>query len=297
MIQNIIDRIRLLFVAEKKPFLELKKILGFYPHNIKLYRLALMHKSVAYYERERMKEAAKAGGKVDEDRKTKKQVKEHNRMMAMNNERLEFLGDAMLGAIVADVLYKHYGNKQEGFLTCLRSKIVCRRSLNRVAVSLGLDKLILHTGAITSAHNSYINGNAFEAFIGAIYLDRGYDYCYKFIADVVLKKYIDIDKVSKVDENFKSLIIEWCQKHKYVFRFEQKESRDSANHATPVFTCSVYVEDVCCGKGKGYTKKEGDQNAAKDAMERLKSDKELLLAVDNAHERRLEPQTLLEKYE
>lgn len=278
MISGLIDKIRLLFVTEKKPFLELKSILGFYPHNIKLYRLALMHKSVAYFERERLREEAKQTGAQN----AKKQYKEFNRTLTMNNERLEFLGDAMLGAIVADILYKHYGNKQEGFLTSLRSKIVCRRSLNKLAVDLGLDKLILHTGAVTSGHNSYINGNAFEAFFGAIYLDRGYDYCYKFLEDVVFKKYIDIDSVSKVEQNFKSALIEWCQARKLTFEFTQRESRDSENRATPVFKSTVKVGDVVCGDGRGYSKKEADQNAAQVAYEKLKRDKGLVESIKNA---------------
>lgn len=300
MISGLIDRIRLLFVTEKKPFLELKEILGFYPRNIKLYRLALMHKSVAYFERERLREEAKLAkqqGKKDDAKSEKKKKKEFSRTLTLNNERLEFLGDAMLGAIVADILYKHYGNKQEGFLTSLRSKIVCRRSLNKLAVEIGLDKLILHTGAITTGHNSYINGNAFEAFVGAIYLDRGYEYCYKFMEEVVFKKYINIESVAKVDVNFKSMMIEWCQKHKYEFEFAHKESRDEENKATPVFKCIALIEGIKCGEGNGYSKKEAGQKAAQEAMKRVKVDKELLLGIENASERRSEPQTLMEKYE
>ena len=130
--------------------MQLKSILGFLPHNITLYQTALMHKSLTLHEK---------GAKH------------------INNERLEYLGDAMLGAVVADILYQRYPNKQEGFLTTLRSKLVRRDTLNKLAVQIGLDKLVLYSGRATSAHNSYMNGNAFEAFFGAIYLDRGYDYC------------------------------------------------------------------------------------------------------------------------
>lgn len=282
MISNLKDTIRLLFVTEKKPFLELKSILGFYPHDLKLYQLALRHKSVAYYERERLKEeAAKKGVKRREIQKVRN----------INNERLEFLGDAMLGAIVASVLYKHYGNKQEGFLTSLRSKIVCRRSLNNLAVDLGLDKLILHTGAVTTGHNSYMNGNAFEAFIGAIYLDRGYEYCYQFIEDVVFKKYIDIDQVAHQEENFKSALIEWCQKYQYVFMFSQKETRESAERGTPIFHSAVCIEGVVCGLGKGYSKKEADQRAAEEAVKRVKQDKKFVEEIKNAFTQRRKPQT------
>lgn len=255
MISDILDQIRLLFVSEKKPFLRLKSILGFYPRNIRLYQLALMHKSMAYHEQEQ----------------------DHH---YVNNERLEFLGDAMLGAIVADILYKHYGTKQEGFLTTVRSKIVCRNSLNRLSHELGLDKLIRHAGAVTTGHNSFMSGNAFEAFVGAIYLDRGYKYCYRFLEEQVFKKHLNIEEIAKQERNFKSALIEWCQKHQYRFEFTQKESRDDKN--TPVFHSSVFVEGISCGTGDGYSKKESDQNAAKQALKRIKHDKELQNGIQNA---------------
>ena len=256
VIADIIDKIRLLFVSEKKPFLRLKSILGFYPRDIRLYQLALMHKSMAYHEQD------------------------HH---FINNERLEFLGDAMLGAIVADILYKHYGNKQEGFLTTLRSKIVCRSSLNRISHDLGLDKLIRHAGAVTTGHNSFMSGNAFEAFVGAIYLDRGYKYCYRFIEEQVFEKHINIEEIAKQEKNFKSVLIEWCQKYQYKFEFTQQESRDDKN--TPVFHSSVCVEGIPCGTGDGYSKKESDQNAAQQALKRIKRDKELHNGIKSASDK------------
>lgn len=268
MISTITDIIRLLFVKEKKPFLQLKEILGFYPHNIRLYQLALMHKSLAYHEREEQREKNENG--------EQKNFKYHTHV---NNERLEYLGDAVLGAVVADILYKHYGNKQEGFLTNVRSKIVCRKSLNKLAESLGLDKLVQHTGAVTTGHNSFMNGNAFEAFFGAIYLDRGYYYCYRFMEDKVFKDIINIDTVAKQEENFKSALIEWCQKYQYKFAFSQKESRDSKQHNAPVFRSEVKIEGISCGTGNGYSKKESDQDAAKQALKRVKRDRELVQGI------------------
>lgn len=253
---EIIDSIRLLFRREKKPFLELKKILGFYPHNIRFYQLALKHKSVAHFERE---EARERGDKVPH-------------VSRLNNERLEFLGDAVLGAVVADILYRHYGNKQEGFLTKLRSNIVCRKSLNNLAVQIGLDKLIQYSGSVTTAHNSFMNGNAFEAFFGAIYLDRGYSYCYKFMQDRVFKTYINVEQMAQQDENFKSSFIEWCQKYQFHFSFSQRESREGSS---PKFFSEASIENTVVGRGEGYSKKESDQMAAKMALERIKSDKEL----------------------
>ena len=257
VIADFIDKIRLLFVREKKPFLRLKSILGFYPRNIKLYRLALLHKSMA--------------------------VREHETHL-INNERLEFLGDAILGAIVADILYKQYSNQREGFLTNLRSNIVCRNSLNRISQDLGLDKLIRHAGAITTGHNSFMSGNALEAFVGAIYLDRGYRYCYRFVEQQIFQKHLDIESIAKQDRNYKSTLIEWCQKNQYKFEFSQQESRDEQN--VPVFHSSALVEDIPCGTGDGYSKKESDQNAAHQALKRLKRDKDLLAGIQNARTKR-----------
>lgn len=256
---DILDNIRLLFRREKKPYLQLKAILGFYPRNIRVYQLALKHKSVAHFEREEMK----AKGTYDKS-------KDNSHSQLLNNERLEFLGDAVLGAVVADILYRHYGNKQEGFLTNLRSKIVCRKSLNQLAVKIGLDKLIQHTGAVTTGHNSFMNGNAFEAFFGAIYLDRGYAYCYRFMEQQVFKRYINVDSLSKLEENFKSSLIEWCQKYQYQFAFSQKEVREGS---TPKFFSEVCIEGIKVGNGQGYSKKESDQSAAKDALAHIRKDK------------------------
>ena len=265
---EILDNIRLLFRREKKPYLQLKDILGFYPHNLRIYQLALKHKSVAHYEREEQK----AKGK-------KREYKAQNKQIALNNERLEFLGDAVLGAVVADILYRHYGNKQEGFLTNLRSKIVCRKSLNQLAVKLGLDKLIQHTGAITTGHNSFMNGNAFEAFFGAIYLDRGYAYCYRFMEQKVFRLYINVDSLSKSEGNFKSSLIEWCQKYKYQHEFKQYESREGS---APKFRSEVIIEGLTIGSGEGYSKKESDQMGAKAALGRVRNDKQLVEAIKNA---------------
>lgn len=274
---------RLLFVSEKKPFLRLKSILGFYPHNIKLYELALMHKSVARYEQE-MKRKKRTPREKREERKQSKKAGKQDKISPsqISNERLEFLGDAVLGVIVADILYRHYGNKQEGFLTMLRSKIVCRSTLNQVAISLGLDKLIHHVGAVTTGHNSFMNGNAFEAFVGAIYLDRGYQYCCRFLEEQVFKKYIDIESMEKQEINFKSVLIEWCQKYQYRFVFSQKESRESGKSNTPIFHSSLFIEGIPCGTGDGYSKKESDQNAAQQALKRIKRDKALLNGIKNA---------------
>lgn len=253
MIQDIIDTVRLLFRKDKKPYLRLRSIMGFYPKNLRLYTLALMHKSVSHHD---------------------------PTMPHINNERLEFLGDAVLGAVVADILYRHYGRQQEGFLTNLRSKIVRRASLNKLAVDLGLDQLITYSGSVTTAHNSYMNGNAFEAFFGAIYLDRGYQYCYRFMEQVVFKTYINIEQTASEETNYKSSLIEWCQKYQYEFTFTQKETREGG---TPKFASEVRIAGQPIGHGSGYSKKESDQMAAKEAMQLIKNNKNVTSNIRRAH--------------
>lgn len=265
---DFLDNIWLLFRREKEPYLRLKRILGFYPHNIKLYQLALKHKSVAHFERE--------------ERKARGEKPVHDYRSSLNNERLEFLGDAILGAIVADILYRHYGTRQEGFLTSLRSKIVCRRSLGELAVKIGLDKLILHAEGATTSHNSYMNGNAFEAFFGAIYLDRGYRYCYRFMENVVFRKYINIERVARAEENHKSALIEWCQKYQYKFNFQNRETREGGS---PKFFSNLTIEGVAAGEGTGYSKKESDQNAAHEALRRIRKDAAFRNEIQEAHVR------------
>ena len=277
VISDLLDNIRLLFVSEKKPFLQIKAILGFLPHDIRLYELALKHKSFNYCEHDKGKEKKEPekGNKQKLLASASKRKKKKLDYQFANNERLEFLGDAVLGAIVADILYRYYGNKQEGFLTNLRSKIVCRSSLNKLAADIGLDALVKHTGVVTTAHNSFMNGNAFEAFLGAVYLDRGYRYCYRFLEKKIFKHYINIDEVAQQERNFKSMLIEWCQKRQYRFEFTQKETRDDQNHNIPIFHSHVFIEGIPCGTGNGYSKKESDQSAAKQALKRIKSDKSL----------------------
>ena len=215
--------------------MQLRNILGFLPRDIRLYQTALMHKSLTLRE------------------KGEKHI---------NNERLEYLGDAVLSAVVADILYQRYPNKQEGFLTTLRSKLVRRDTLNKLAVQMGLDKLVLYSGRATSAHNSYMNGNAFEAFFGAIYLDRGYEYCMSFARDVIFKKYINIEEVSKTEENYKSKLIEWCQKYQFEFKFDIVSQKILQDRNTPKFVSRVTIEGVYCGTGDGYSKKASHQKAA-----------------------------------
>lgn len=260
-LETLSENIRLLFLKEKEPFLRLRQLLGFLPHDLSLYRLALMHKSASRSENH----------------------------VYLNNERLEFLGDAVLDSVMADILYTRFPNKQEGFLTTLRSKLVRRDMLNDVAVRIGLDQLVLHADHISSAHNNYVNGNAFEAFVGAIYLDRGYAYCLRFLRDVVYTRYVDIEKVSRTEENYKSRLIEWCQKQRLHFQFEMVSQRVLADHATAKFVSRILIEGVFCGSGEGYSKKESHQAAARQAWKRLHKDKRLLAQLTELRETKATP--------
>lgn len=234
----------------KEPYLSIYKIVGFYPDNIQLYKQAFLHKSQSIEDDE---------GKW------------------LNNERLEFLGDAILSAVVADIVYKHFQNKREGFLTNTRSKIVSRDSMNRIGLSLGIDHLLrysINVHAQHEAHNSNMLGNALEALIGAIYLDQGFDACYRFIDDVLIKKHIDIDKISETEVNFKSNLIEWGQKNRLPISFEIIESFQD-EQSNPVFqTAAVLVETgEHIGIGIGYSKKESQQNAAQMTMKKIRTDR------------------------
>ncbi len=188
----------------------------------------------------------------------------------VNNERLEFLGDAVLDTIVADILFVEFPNKREGFLTNTRSKIVQRETLNKLAIELGLDKLVVSSTKRTS-HNNYMYGNALEAFVGAIYLDQGYDVCKQFVLEKMIKPYIDLETVSRKEVNFKSKLIEWAQKNKVSIEFDLIESFvDHDNN--PVFQTRVTLMGIEGCVGTGYTKKESQQNAAKATMRKVKSE-------------------------
>ena len=193
---------------KNKEFLSaLYDILGFYPHDIEIYRIAFSHKSLAY-QMARDSKGGKAGaaGKdrkgASRDRRDRKPHSE-NTQKPLNNERLEYLGDAVLETVVSDILFRHYPNKREGFLTSTRSKIVQREALNRLASEMGLEKLILAAEGTRMSHTN-IGGNAFEALMGAIYLDRGFKYCHWFITNRVVGQYVDLDTVAQKEVNFKS---------------------------------------------------------------------------------------------
>ena len=253
MLRNQIDKIRLLFHKDRESYFCFYKILGFFPRNIRFYEQALLHKSTSIRS---------------------------EKGRPLNNERLEFLGDAILDAIVGDIVYKHFEGRREGFLTNTRSKIVQRETLNKLAVEIGLDKLVKYSTR-SSSHNSFMYGNAFEAFIGAIYLDQGYERCKQFMEKKILKNYIDLDKMSRKEVNFKSKLIEWSQKTKMEVSFELIEQFLDQDY-NPMFHTEVRIESLSAGTGTGYSKKESQQNAAQMALKKIKSDEAFKEAIETA---------------
>ena len=253
MLRNQIDKIRLLFRKDRESYFCFYKILGFFPRNIRFYQRALLHKSTSVRS---------------------------EKGRPLNNERLEFLGDAILDAIVGDIVYKHFEGRREGFLTNTRSKIVQRETLNKLAVEIGLDKLVKYSTR-SSSHNSYMYGNAFEALIGAIYLDQGYERCKQFMEEKILKNYIDLDKMSRKEVNFKSKLIEWSQKNKMEVSFELIEQSLDRDY-NPMFHTEVLIENLPAGTGTGYSKKESQQNAAQMALKKIKNDGNFKTAIETA---------------
>lgn len=266
MLRNQIDKIRLLFHKDRESYFCFYRILGFFPRDIQVYQQALLHKSTSM-------------------RSTKGRP--------INNERLEFLGDAILDAVVGDIVYRHFEGRREGFLTNTRSKIVQRETLNKLAVEIGLDKLVKYTTR-SSSHNSYMYGNAFEAFIGAIYLDQGYERCKQFMEKKILKNYIDLEKMSRKEVNFKSRLIEWSQKSKLEVSFELIEQLLDKDY-NPMFHTEVRIEGVSAGTGTGYSKKESQQNAARQALKKLKSDEAFKEEIEAAKARNHAAETAVEE--
>ena len=253
MLNNLIDRIKLPFRKDKELFLSLHRITGIWPHHIEYYKIALLHSSIA-----RRNEKGKP----------------------MINERLEFLGDAVLDAVVGDIVFRHFPGKREGFLTTTRSKLVQRETLNHLAKEMGINKLILSSGH-QSGHNSNMAGNAFEALVGAIYLDKGYDACMRFMERQILGEMINIDKLAYKEVNFKSKLIEWSQKNRVNIEFVLCDQKKDGN-GNPMFTFLVTIEGIEGDKGTGYSKKESQQAACKLTLERLRKEPQFIDAVFSA---------------
>jgi ribonuclease-3 len=212
---------------------DMRKLLDFNPRKIEVYEKAFTHRSLK---------------KVDKNGDP------------FNYERLEFLGDAMLGSVIASYLYKKVPLGNEGYLTQMRSKIVSRDHLNELGKDLDLIRFVKSNIAQDNVGEN-IHGNIFEALIGAIYLDRGYDYCKKFIYEKVIDPYVDIPKLEGKITSYKGLIIEWCQKQKKKYQFETYE--DTGNEDVKHFSVRIHIDGEQIAKGRATSKKKAEEQAAK----------------------------------
>jgi len=233
---------KLYFSRNRKYIRSLKNLLGYVPGNLRLYRLAFRHRSVAV--------EVKNGAKN-------------------SNERLEFLGDAILGSVVAELLFKMYPYKDEGFLTEMRSKIVSRSNLNQLAKRLGLDEHIEFDNKALGHNNKQgsLLGDTFEAMIGAVYMDKDYNFTRNFLLNRIIKPHVDIHTLELTETNFKSKLIEWCQRHGKDITFEIIPNGEGEN--TKLFTISVNVDGESCAIGRDYNKKNAEKLAAEKACEFL----------------------------
>ncbi len=241
MIRTIVQRIKLFSSSRKEFYLFLKSLLGFYPTNLRVYDIAVIHKSAS---------------KLD------------SQGHYVNNERLEYLGDAILGAAIADFLYNRFPNQDEGYLTQMRSKLVNRSFLTQLTYQIGLNHYI-QSNTTSTIESSHIYGDTLEALIGAIYLDKGYLEAKKFITRKLLNNYVNLVEVQNTNTNYKSQLIEWSQKNKKAVSFDTAdESKNDGKQ--PWFTATIEVDNELLGKGSGTSKKEAQQNASKVALDKIK---------------------------
>ncbi|OWP63667.1 ribonuclease III [Hymenobacter amundsenii] len=217
-------------------------ITGQAPNNVHLYRLAFTHSSVVRQQGEQARH--------------------------QSNERLEFLGDAVLGTAVAEYLFRKFPYEQEGFLTEMRSRIVNRESLNAIALKIGLDKLVqLDAAQGRAARSRSVNGNALEALVGAVYLDHGYKAARKFVLGGLLKPFVDVKAMTQTTTNFKSKLIEWAQRHGKNMRYEL--TGEARPGGVMEFSATVMLDESAVATGMGLSKKQAEQLAAERALEVL----------------------------
>ena len=235
MFDFILRPIRRNFGRNKSYYRIIDDMFGFVPNNIELYKLALIHKSASV------------------------EIDGHS----INNERLEFLGDAVIESITSDYLFIEYPDYDEGKLTKLRSKLVSRQSLNAIACKLGLDKQIVCCRSV-NATQKHIYGDAFEAMMGAIYLDQGYNFANRLLINKIYSTKLSLEEVDETETDFKSRLIEWGQKNHHSVQFRTKGAPTGAG-ATRSFHCTVLVDNLEVGHGIGSSKKEAEQRAAQSA--------------------------------
>lgn len=227
---------------EKELAQSFKSITGYHPNNIKLYILSMQHSSIAKTLDKGFKES---------------------------NERLEYLGDALLGAIVAEYLFARFPYKEEGFLTEIRSRIVNREVLNNLAKKIGIKKLVEYNKSSRSnlSHKS-LYGDSLEALIGAVYLDLGFKKCKHFILKRLIANHYNIDEIVGNNTNYKSIIIEWAQKENFEIKFDIEEVENDSRYK--LFTATISINGEPRGEGSGLSKKKAEQSAAHQCCELLK---------------------------
>ena len=231
---SLISPITGLLSKDKKLNDFIKNVFGYYPGNILIYKLAFCHKSAS---------TEKING------------------VRINNERLEYLGDAILSAVIADYLFKKFPSRDEGFLTEMRSRLVSRDNLNKLSEKLGIHKFIK-----ASNNNIYrsINGDAFEAFIGAMFLDKGYNFTKRIVVNRIIKFHIDIEQIEAKDQNYKSQLIEWAQKEKKQVEFVVTD--ETGNGYRKQYIVEVLIDKEPSGCGRDYSIKKAEQNAAEKTL-------------------------------
>ncbi|OFY16831.1 MAG: ribonuclease III [Bacteroidetes bacterium GWE2_42_24] len=239
---NLLKEIRIRFSSDREMYRTLKNIFGFYPGNIFLYKLAFRHRSAA---------TEMIGG---------------NRI---SNERLEFLGDAILDAVVADYMFKKFPLRDEGFLTEMRSKVVSRTQLNKLCLKLGLNTFITAGSDLHSTWRS-INGDAFEAFIGALYLDKGYSFTRQIIIQRIINVYFDMETLVSTDFNFKSKLIEWGQREKRNVAFHT--SGETGTNHNRLYLVDALIDNDIFGQGQDFSIKGAEQQASEKALARLREE-------------------------
>jgi ribonuclease-3 len=237
--KNFFKAIKIFLSSDKKLYESLYNILGFYPTNIELYKLALRHSSAAQLIKNGIKNS---------------------------NERLEFLGDSIISTIIAEYLFKKFPYKDEGFLTKTRSKMVSRTQHNKIALKLGLDRLLEINTDFIGSKTSSINGDGYEALIGAIYLDKGYRAAQNYLLNRIIDVHIDMYEVETKEVDFKSKFIEWAQKEKKEFNYEliSNENLDDKQ-----YTIQLMVENKLLGFAQHVSKKRAEQMVSEQACNEL----------------------------